>query len=355
MWPEKQKNGKVKFVEWFINPINGKRSRACVTFDKNTASTRKIAQSELARIISNKISACECNSNTVTFFDVCELYLENKKGVCKKSTYLTYTSHINSIKKAIGDVYISKLTVVYVDKKAKKLDRWTQIALKSLFIWMYKKDYISNDLGRKMSIKSPSDKDEKLYYEKDEVKEILEKLDSGNTYIEKTVRLLIEFLVLTGMRIGEVLALNESDFNDSIISITKRYYRGDIDRPKSKAGIRDIAINARAKQIISEMKLLKRMYGIESSLIFPSAYRLQNNYLEQGTIRDVLNRKGVNTKIHIYRHTHASILAEQGISLEAIQRRLGHEKSATTRKIYIHVTNKIKTKDKELFKELEIL
>lgn len=48
---------------------------------------------------------------------------------------------------------------------------------------------------------------------------------------------------------------------------------------------------------------------------------------------------------HALRHTHTSLLAEQGVTLEAISRRLGHADSEITKKIYLHVTEKMKEKD----------
>lgn len=43
---------------------------------------------------------------------------------------------------------------------------------------------------------------------------------------------------------------------------------------------------------------------------------------------------------HIFRHTHASKLAELGVPIELISKRLGHKDSAITRQIYLHVTKK---------------
>ena len=97
------------------------------------------------------------------------------------------------------------------------------------------------------------------------------------------------------------------------------------------------------------------MFRIESKLLFPSGQRESNEYLEPGTLRDALKRKGLNAGLHIFRHTHASILAESGIQLDLIQRRLGHEKSDITKKIYIHVTERMKNKDNAVFSKLNIL
>ena len=46
---------------------------------------------------------------------------------------------------------------------------------------------------------------------------------------------------------------------------------------------------------------------------------------------------------HIFRHTHVSKLAEQGIPLEMIKKRVGHADSKITEAIYYHITGKART------------
>ena len=41
---------------------------------------------------------------------------------------------------------------------------------------------------------------------------------------------------------------------------------------------------------------------------------------------------------HIFRHTHISLLAEEGVPLKAIMQRVGHNDPTTTMSIYTHVT-----------------
>ena len=48
---------------------------------------------------------------------------------------------------------------------------------------------------------------------------------------------------------------------------------------------------------------------------------------------------------HMLRHTHASLLAANGMTIDEIARRLGHGKSEITRRIYIHVTKKVTQND----------
>ena len=59
---------------------------------------------------------------------------------------------------------------------------------------------------------------------------------------------------------------------------------------------------------------------------------------------DIDNKISFNKHIttHIFRHTHISYLAEQGVPLEAIQERVGHNRGSRVTEIYLHVTKKMK-------------
>jgi integrase len=58
---------------------------------------------------------------------------------------------------------------------------------------------------------------------------------------------------------------------------------------------------------------------------------------------------------HALRHTHASLLLAEGIDIDTISRRLGHENSKVTKEIYLHVTQKIIESDNEKLSKVNIL
>ena len=89
----------------------------------------------------------------------------------------------------------------------------------------------------------------------------------------------------------------------------------------------------------------------------PLHYSVLNNFLnstETGkkTKTGHIKKVGINIdqrisfnkhiSTHIFRHTHVSFLAEQGIPLEVIQERVGHRKGSTVTEIYLHITEKMK-------------
>lgn len=60
---------------------------------------------------------------------------------------------------------------------------------------------------------------------------------------------------------------------------------------------------------------------------------------EKYKIKAQLNK---NFTFHALRHTHATLLIENGIDLKTTQERLGHADITTTLKIYTHTTEKMK-------------
>lgn len=58
---------------------------------------------------------------------------------------------------------------------------------------------------------------------------------------------------------------------------------------------------------------------------------------------------------HCLRHTHVALLAENGMPLDMISRRLGHQDSRITREVYFHVTEKLKEKENKMLQKVSIL
>lgn len=64
----------------------------------------------------------------------------------------------------------------------------------------------------------------------------------------------------------------------------------------------------------------------------------------------VINEKlGIEFKFHALRHTHATMLIEQGTPIKSVSERLGHSNSQVTWNIYVKVTDKIESESVEKF------
>jgi len=61
---------------------------------------------------------------------------------------------------------------------------------------------------------------------------------------------------------------------------------------------------------------------------------------------------GIDFNFHMLRHTHATMLIENGANIKDVQERLGHSKLATTMDTYAHVTKKMRSNSVDIFESL---
>ena len=168
------------------------------------------------------------------------------------------------------------------------------------------------------------------------------------------LRLILESQTILGKRFSEIIALLEDDIDEKnqIAHIYKRCYCGSINTPKTERTIDDLGINKRMIQIKKEAIFIKKMYGVESEFLFP---RKSGEAYSYQTAKNILKKRGFNTKTHMFRKTCASLLAEQGVPLRYIQDRLGHEDDKVTTQIYIQITDKMKKEEQDYFRHIDIL
>ena len=112
---------------------------------------------------------------------------------------------------------------------------------KAMLIWGYRNDYLGREVADKLTKfpdKTAREKVADKFLEKEELQRLL------NAFELDRWRLLTEFLALSGLRIGEAVALNNEDVDDEYIHVTKSYSEsfsrmGDT---KTKCSVRDVYI-----------------------------------------------------------------------------------------------------------------
>ena len=147
-------------------------------------------------------------------------------------------------------------------------------------------------------------------------------------------------LYWTGMRLGELLALNpkDVDLEKRTISITKSYQRlgkkDVITPPKTPKSKRVITV---PEFLAADIKdYMDSLYDLqENDRLFP----ITKYYLEHEMQRGIKE-----SGVHDLRHSHASMLIELGFSPLEIANRLGHEKVETTLNTYAHLYPNKQTK-----------
>lgn len=182
------------------------------------------------------------------------------------------------------------------------------------------------------------------------------------------LKIIVKFALGTGLRQGEILALNQSDIKNMEVRVTKTLanvkvfddpdnysYKLKVTRPKTKSSIRKVPIPTELKKdlallnkIRNEEKLkLGELYQ-NNNLLFPSA---TGTYIDSRNLLRAWQRifKKIDVpykKFHALRHTYATQLLKNGSQLLTVSRLLGHSSIKTT-EIYAHVLASTKINDVE--------
>ena len=372
MWAESTKNGKVRFVERYMEPLTGQYRKVSVIMNKNTAAVRKQATQILQTRIEGAIAATAAytKQDNLTLQELVNLYREYQKSAVSASTYQRNFFATQSILKLLGpSTLVDQLSAGYVktqfiknhDTPGTINERITRF--KALIRWGYDNDYIS-DINYLKKIKPLPDKEarEKLDHKFLEKSELSTLLDAMRV---KHWHYLTALMVLSGLRVGEALALtmNDIDFANKVIHITKTYdaVNQTVTTPKTPTSNRDVFMQPELEDLMHEIcndtNQRKKLCGFRGNLLFCDKngqylrYYAFNKYLKE-TSASALGRL-ITT--HVLRHTHVSLLAEAGVPLETITRRVGHEDSDITKRVYLHVTNRMIERDNEIVSKISLL
>jgi len=296
----------------------------------------------------------------MTFQNLYEIYMEDMAARLKQSTLLTKKAVLQThILPFFGNKPINEIKASDVRRWQAKLmsspNNYSQTYLKKIntelnCIINYAKrfyDLNTNPCGKAGTI-GKAKAEEMDYWTYDEYIAFREGVkDKPLSYI------CFEVLYWTGMREGELLALSPTDidFDNKLISINRTYQRiGGKDvftSPKTRKSKRKIPIPDFLCQELSDYIQSRYMLDADERL-FP----VTKSYLSHEMIRGCKNTGVKKIRIHDIRHSHASLLINQGCDALVLADWLGHEKVSTTLNTYSHL---FPHKQQELVNNLEQL
>ena len=296
----------------------------------------------------------------MTFQNLYEIYMEDMAARLKQSTLLTKKAVLQThILPFFGSKPINEIKASDVRRWQAKLmsspNNYSQTYLKKIntelnSIINYAKrfyDLNTNPCGKAGTI-GKAKAEEMDYWTYDEYIAFREGVkDKPLSYI------CIEVLYWTGMREGELLALSPADIDldNKTISINRTYQRIEgkdvFTSPKTRKSKRKIPIPDFLCQELSDYIQSRYMLDADERL-FP----VTKSYLSHEMIRGCKNTGVKKIRIHDIRHSHASLLINQGCDALMLADRLGHEKVSTTLNTYSHL---FPHKQQELVHSLESL
>lgn len=170
-----------------------------------------------------------------------------------------------------------------------------------------------------------------------------EDIEKVKNSLDKPFGLFAFFILYTGCRRGEALALTHGDIDreNGVIFVFKSVYNDNnhpmIKQPKTAAGSREIPL----LHVLAD-KLSK---GKSDELLFPNEYGgLMSETQFQRQWELYCKAADLTITPHQLRHAYATILFEAGIDDKDAQELLGHANLSTTRDIYTHITKRRREK-----------
>lgn len=214
-----------------------------------------------------------------------------------------------------------------------------------------KMDYLAkNPLSALGNFKAPEavekPADTLHYYTAEEFcKYIAQAREKAVTVIDWGYYVFFSIAFYTGARKGEINALKWSDIDENILhirrSIAQKLKGGDVETPpKNKSSYRDLQIPEPLMKILAEHKQRQK----DAARNFSEDYRvcggaqpLRDTSIENHN-KIFSTAAGLpHIRIHDFRHTHASLLVNEGINIQEIARRLGHSDVQMTWNTYSHL------------------
>ena len=148
-------------------------------------------------------------------------------------------------------------------------------------------------------------------------------------------RCLLEILLSTGARIGELIKIKLSDINISSKEI-KVLGKGNKERI---VYINDHTVDALKKYLRDSRPLLLNNKRSDNLFINHIGGNLTTRGVRE-ILDNIIKKSSLNIKVtpHMFRHTFATMLLNEGCDLKSVQELLGHVNMSTTQ-IYTHVSN----------------
>ncbi|CCG26323.1 TPA: tyrosine-type recombinase/integrase [Streptococcus pyogenes] len=363
----KKKNGTIVYrasIYLGIDQMTGKRVKTSITGRTRKEVNQKAKHAQLD-FLSNG-STIKRKVVIKTFKELSHLWLETYKLTVKPQTYDATVTRLNRhIMPTLGNMKVDKITASDIQMLINRLSKYyvNYTAVRSVIRKVLQQGVllglIDYNSARDIILprKQPNAKKKVKFIDPSDLKSFLEHLETSqhkryNLYFDAV---LYQLLLSTGLRIGEACALEwgDIDLENGTIAINKTYNKNlkFLSTAKTQSGNRVVSVDKKTLRSLKLYQMRQRQLFNEvgarvSEVVFATPTRKYfNASVRQSALDTRCKEAGIERfTFHAFRHTHASLLLNAGISYKELQYRLGHANISMTLDTYGHLS---KDKEKE--------
>ena len=318
----------------------------------------------LERALQHEVAKGEVSAK-ITVSELADEFINVKKHEIRETSLDNYKKHFRLyITPYLGEYRADKLNVpilqkwkLYMEERTPPLSQTTKqniyADLRSLLNYAVKMEYIPKNpltaLGNfKSAMKSEKNVD---FYTLDEfrlyitaARKSAEEYEKKGSIFEWGFYVFFNIAFFGGLRKGEINALKWSDIYDNTIhvrrSIAQKLQGADRETPpKNASSIRDVQIPEPLKIVLDEhKKKYSEVDGFNEDWRVCGGIQCLRDTTIQHRNEKYAKAAGIKTiRIHDFRHSHCALLANAGINIQEIARRLGHSNTEETWNTYSHL------------------
>ena len=370
MFYKKLPSGKYRYFEKYYDEIQDKWRQVTVTMNSKSRASQSEARNKLSqkieRALKNKVQV----NTKATIQEVYDEWRIVRDEELKPSSLSVEKKSFSKFLLEFGEKKIEKITGQQIQRFILSMNlspstrRLRKCYYNLLFGYAKVVGYIENNPMDKVVLPKIKITQEQIqtkrnkFLDQVQMRKVLDYLFKGKWHLRKA--LMYEFLFLTGLRVGELLALQWEDFDAKNQIINVRHtlnaegvpeHKRQLQSPKTIHSYRIVALNKRSIEIIGYFKKNCK----DRKFVFVGN---EGQTYGRGVLRHIFKKTCLKVlgegeyTLHMLRHSHISLLVEMNIPIKLIMERVGHSDEKMIMQVYSHTTKKM---EDDLYSKLNSL
>lgn len=342
------KRRKMWVIRWRENVLRPDGSLARVQRCETLGPVSLVTRQKARAILQDRVRAMNQGLHrpqaTITFADFVRTeWRPNAELALKRSSVRYYNYELEKrIFPALGSVALCDLSRGQIEECLSNLRqkgyavstlRGVRATFSTVLRAAVERGYLEKNPAHGIRIREADTKPARRFYSLTQVRQLLMELT-------EPCRTVVYVAVLSGLRIGEILALRwkRVDLLQNTIEVAETFSDGQFGSPKTRSSERVIPMSSCLCEILKSQRAGAHSTAPDD-LVFCTlkGTPLNPKNLYNRELAPACDRiKQPRVSWHSFRHTHATMLGDVGASLKTAQAQLGHSDLETTLNIYTH-------------------